>query len=123
MDPLLAMGKWGVQAGPALSTSGQEMPARCPHCGGLLETAEDTSGHADGRSEDADPHLESSPSSRENAAPGGLVTERKKGNPAGVDEADRGGKRQAERATHSGVPHPSTEVTFEPGGVDREPSG
>ena len=64
MDPLLTMDKKGVQACPAESTPGQEMPARCPHCGGLLETAEDTGGHADGRSEDAgdadsDPHLAS----------------------------------------------------------------
>jgi hypothetical protein len=62
VDPLLTMAKRSVQASPPESTTGQEMPARCPHCGGLLETPKDTVGHADGRSEDAgdadsDPHL------------------------------------------------------------------
>jgi hypothetical protein len=61
-DPFITSQKPAVQAGPPQSALGQDMPAKSPHCGGLLETPRDASGQADGRSEDAgdadsDPHL------------------------------------------------------------------
>jgi hypothetical protein len=37
------------------------MPARCPHCGGLLEAPSDTGGHIDGRGEDAEEAVGSEP--------------------------------------------------------------
>src|SRR5262249_10973080 len=50
-DPIITRDRQGGQRGPSMSTRGQEMPARCTHCGGLLGIPEDGGGQGDVRGE------------------------------------------------------------------------
>ena len=46
-DPFITRDRQGGNRGPSVSTRGQEIPACCPHCGGLLGTPEDGLGQGD----------------------------------------------------------------------------
>jgi hypothetical protein len=64
-DPFITSERWGRNERASGSSRGHESPARCPHCGGLLGTTEDTGGQSDVRGEyageaDDDPDLASS---------------------------------------------------------------
>jgi hypothetical protein len=50
-DPFITRERTRGKAGPSVSTWGHEIPARCPHCGGLLGASEDGRGQADVRGE------------------------------------------------------------------------